>query len=261
MSPLKALWKDIRASKRLGAGVLNRHFALMSGQDVAQVNVRGYGPIWVRTKGSDSAVLNQVLAGREYDLSRFPQHKRILAALNDIRARGKRPVIIDAGANIGVSAIYFAKHYPDAVVVAVEPDPQNLDIARRNLNPVANIVLAEAAIGARGGKVNAIALDNGGYATRTERSEDGAIPVLSIDEAKTLAGENAELLFVKVDIEGFEADLFTENLGWLDETKALLVEMHDWMLPGQHSSRALQRAMWSRDFEVLIRGETLMFVR
>lgn len=261
MSPLKALWKDIRASKRLGAGVLHRHLALMGGQDLAKVSVRGYGPIWVRTRGSDSAVLNQVFAGREYDLARFPQHKRILAALDDIVARGKRPVIVDAGANIGISAIYFSKRYPKATVVAVEPDPQNLKVAHRNLDHVPNIILMPAAIGARAGKVNAIAKSNDGSATRTERSESGEIAVLSIEEAKALAGPDAELLFVKVDIEGFESDLFAENLDWLDETKALLVEVHDWMLPGEHSSRALQRAMWCRDFEVLIRGETLMFVR
>jgi FkbM family methyltransferase len=223
--------------------------------------VQGVGPIWLRYQGSDASVLNQVFAGREYDLARFPQKSRIDEALRRILVSGKRPTIIDAGANIGVSSIWFALRYPSATIVAVEPDSNNLDVARRNVTNFPSIILAPAAIGCRAGTANAVAKGETGYSTRTERTDTGDVAVITIADARALAGQDAELLIVKVDIEGFEADLFSENLDWLDETTALLVETHDWMLPGQHSSRALQRAVWGRDFEVLVRGESLFFVR
>ena len=35
---------------------------------------------------------------------------------------GKRPLIVDAGANIGASAAFFAMTYPTAKIVAIEPE-------------------------------------------------------------------------------------------------------------------------------------------
>ena len=65
----------------------------------------------------------------------------------------------------------------------------------------------------------------------------------------------------KIDIEGFESEVFLDNLGWLDDIYMLLIEPHDWLFPGQRKSRSLQRAMASRDFEIFISGENLVYVR
>jgi hypothetical protein len=63
-----------------------------------------------------------------------------------------------------------------------------------------------------------------------------------------------------VDIEGFDDDLFSAvDLSWIDRTVCLLVEPHDWLLPG--SSQSLQRAMALRNFDLLISGENLVYVR
>ena len=41
----------------------------------------------------------------------------------------------------------------------------------------------------------------------------------------------------------------------------VIIEPHDWMLPGSATSRTFQRALLERDFELLISGENLVFVR
>jgi hypothetical protein len=69
------------------------------------------------------------------------------------------------------------------------------------------------------------------------------------------------LFCVKIDIEGFESDVFASNTEWLDDVTVVLVEPHDWMLPGQGSSRTMQVAMAARPFEMLISGENLIYVR
>ena len=83
-------------------------------------------PVWARAQGvrfairpldSDLFVASQIFGGREYDPG-----PAVEARLNRLAARwreaGQLPVIIDAGANVGYSALCFAQRYPQAVVVA-----------------------------------------------------------------------------------------------------------------------------------------------
>lgn len=258
---INAFFKDLKHAGRLGFAFLLRHPLAAMGRKTAVLPIRGIGPVHLRYRETDAAVLRQVFSRREYNLSRFPQRHRIQAAYERMLGEGKTPLIIDAGANIGLAAIWFAKQYPEARIVSIEPDPGNLDICRANVAPFANITLVEGAIGARAGRVDLVNPKGRADGVRTERGENGAVQIYSIADLRARGGENTELLLVKVDIEGFESDLFSDNVDWLDDTTALIVEPHDWMLPGQHSSRTLQKAMFARDFEMLIHRESLLFVR
>ena len=44
-----------------------------------------------------------------------------------------KPFIIDCGANIGLSVIYLKNLYPDAEIVAFEPDEQNFQLLQKNI--------------------------------------------------------------------------------------------------------------------------------
>ena len=50
------------------------------------------------------------------------------------------PLIIDCGANIGLSILYFKKIFPAAQVIGFEPDPHNFNLLQKNLlqNPALN---------------------------------------------------------------------------------------------------------------------------
>lgn len=41
----------------------------------------------------------------------------------------------------------------------------------------------------------------------------------------------------------------------------VIIEPHDWMLPGQLSSRSFQQAMARHLFELFMRGENIFYVR
>lgn len=44
------------------------------------------------------------------------------------------PKIIDAGAHIGLSTLYFKKLYPDAQITAIEPNPVSFKLLEKNIN-------------------------------------------------------------------------------------------------------------------------------
>ena len=45
-----------------------------------------------------------------------------------------KPIIIDCGANIGISVIYFKQFYPDSTVIAFEPDSSNFELLEKNVS-------------------------------------------------------------------------------------------------------------------------------
>lgn len=223
------------------------------------LQVPGIGPVHVRTGNSDVATLRQIFRDREYDLDHPAEMgTRIQRRYHESLAAGRWPIIVDAGANIGASALYFESCFPEARIVSIEPDPHNCAMLRRNVGGRPNHVVMEAAIGANPGFVT---LSNQalGWAVRSERAESG-FPIVTVEDAFRASGGDDPLI-VKIDIEGFESDLFADNLDWIAKTPVIAVEPHDWMLPGKMTSASFQKALAAHDFEIYIKGENLLYVR
>lgn len=239
--------------------VVATNLARLRRSPAARVNVRGVGPVHFRGGNSDVSVLRQVFRQNEYDLDHPAQMAaRIQRRYREILAAGRKPIIVDAGANIGGSALYFEQKFPDARIVSIEPDAGNCAVLRRNLGHRPNHVILEAAIGATPGFVSVMAHEHG-WAVQTERAERG-LPIVTIEDAFAASGGD-EPFFVKIDIEGFESDLFSTNLGWIERCFMIAVEPHDWMLPGQGTSLSFQKALAPHGFELFIKGENLLYVR
>lgn len=261
MRALRHFAKDLRHVPQLGWGFAARHSARLLGRSIVMTRVRGAGEFALRSDGSDAAVLRQIFLRREYDMSRYPAHQQRLAATyQSILAAGRIPVIVDAGANIGAASVWFARLFPQAHLFAIEPEPANLEVCRLNVAAYPEIEIVEGGVGASPGMVTLSNKSGDSDAFQTMRDADGAVRLYTIAE---LLERNTlfQLFIAKVDIEGFEADLFAANTEWIDECAAVFVEPHDWLLPGRGSSRTLQRAMAARDFDVLLLRETLAFVR
>lgn len=208
--------------------------------------------IWSRD-ATDSQVADQILTDSGY---RLPMSRdRLDAQLDEIRAKGKTPLIIDCGAHIGISARYFAETYPDAIVVAVEPDQENMALAVRNCAGINNISLTQAAIGSTEGFASVVNPDSKGWMRRIARSEMSAgLPITTIP-AIVAQYPTASLAIVKIDIEGFESDLFESNLDWIDSCPLIIIELHDWFFPGQSTSANFLRAIAGRARDFAWRGE------
>lgn len=262
-SALSRLFRKVNTNlgdmRVFGPAVMRRHIKRHSRTPEMSVKVPHIGPVQIRAGESDIATLRQVFIGGEYDLS-HPAHlkNRVVARYRAIIDQGSIPIIADIGANIGAASLWFKQQFPDAAVVAVEPDPDNAAILRQNLTGRPRVSVVEAAIGATTGFV---ALENrsSGWAVQTKRADAG-IPIVTVDDVFAQSAGDTPFI-VKIDIEGFESDLFKSNLDWIAHAFVVMIEPHDWMLPGQMTSHAFQQAMAAHPFEMFIRGENILYVR
>jgi FkbM family methyltransferase len=159
-------------------------------------------------------------------------------------------VVVDAGANIGVAAVWFARTYPDARVIALEPDPDNYRALIDNVRDYPNVVALQSALWDR--SVPALHLLDPGLGFDGYRVGDGHVG----DQEETLVHDAAvagiavpELMdrfgirridVLKVNIEGGEKRVFDASDGWIRSVDAIAVELHDWIVPG--CSRSFSRA-------------------
>jgi FkbM family methyltransferase len=253
---------NIEDALTFGPSFPMRHIAGWLGRTRYKVHVPHFGAVVIRPGTSDASVVRQVFAQREYDLRKNARWESILAFYKDIVDQGRVPVIIDAGANIGMAARLFCSVFPKAHIVAGEPDPDNADVCRANCSCFPAIDIVEAAIGSRPGFADITDPEADSWAFQTERvaAHSGGIPIRTIPDLVSSFGRR-QLFIVKIDIEGFENDLFESNLDWLDKSKVVMIEPHDWLFPGQATSLTFQKAMAARCFELTIRGENLIYVR
>jgi FkbM family methyltransferase len=213
-----------------------------------------------RADTSDEWVIDQVFRQHQYALDQWPSYSEILALIERRRAENKKPLIIDAGANIGASAVYFAAKIPSAKIVAIEPAADNFDLLKRNTSDL-DVEPHLAALGAAG-RVRPVDPGLGPWGYRTERTQDeaGSVPVLSINHIYASHARDAFPLMVKIDIEGDEKDLFAHGTEWVRQTPVIFVEPHDWMLPKQSTICNFLALMTGGDRDILIQNENIVAI-
>ncbi len=210
-----------------------------------------------RDTDADRGVMGQIFGNQDYSLKRL----RRGAELDALGAALPRPFILDAGANIGASVCWFALKFPNCQIVAFEPDAANFDLLRQNTEGL-NVELHQAALGARDGTVTLVDPGEGEWGYRTIAAADGAVPILSVSRMvaeKCAAGFSP--FIAKIDIEGGEAELFAPPVDWVDQFPLLTVELHDWLLPGQGTSRAFLQCIAARNRDFVHIGENIFSIR
>ena len=225
------------------------------------VDLDRIGRVWLREGTSDAAVLEQIFCTEEFNISTAPQFAWVQAAYDKMLAAGETPLVVDCGANIGLSALYFASHLPKARIVGIEPAHDNVEVARRNTghNPLIEIV--EAAVHDTSAPLEIADPGAEKFAYRVQEASTrtaATVAAVTIGDIMRRHGAKRNLI-VKVDIEGGEHALFRSNTGWLDHTDLLIAETHDWLFPGQGTSATLFAAIAGRKFEVIQKGEYISF--
>jgi FkbM family methyltransferase len=203
-------------------------------------------PFRLRPQRADGISFREIFLRRLYDLS-LPQ---------TIQPK----VIIDGGANIGMTSIFFANRYPNARIISVEPDENNFTVLADNVRPYPQITPVKSAIWHKKEQIHVV---DKGYGDRGFMIEKNA-PGTTVLEAMSLpdllqAHGITQIDILKLDIEGSEKEVFSQNYeSWLPYTRCLIIELHDRMKPG--CSQTVFKALLAYDFSLSIQGDNLLFI-
>ncbi|MFM7671950.1 MAG: FkbM family methyltransferase [Bacteroidota bacterium] len=169
-------------------------------------------------------------------------------------------VIVDGGANIGMSALYFTRRFPTAKIIAIEPDAENCAMLQHNTRNHKQVEIIRAGIWSSSGHLHIKDHAADANAFQVEWSDQPtahSLPAISLEEVLNKSGAQT-LDIVKLDIEGAEKEVFRDGFdSWLPRTKLLIVELHDRMVPG--CSKSLFNAVSNYDFDCETRWENLIF--
>lgn len=102
----------------------------------------------------DSTTAEQIFTRNDYDFSFMPRAAELRALYERCVTQGRPVLIIDCGANIGLSTRYFAEEFEQAHIVAVELNAANCEMIRQNCGHLSNVTIINKAIGAIEGLVS-----------------------------------------------------------------------------------------------------------
>ncbi len=199
--------------------------------------------IHVRAGTSDFACYEKVLVAEEY--------------ANEIDFLPR--VIVDAGANIGMATLYYAQRFPQARIIAIEPEESNFAMLKLNCGHLANVTLLQAALWGEAKELGFCDAQAEKWAFAVaERSAESSAPgirgltVPEILEMVTPAGID----LLKLDIEGAELALFSANpQAWLSSVGRIVIELHDRFVDG--CARTFYRSIAGFNYRQEVRGENI----
>jgi len=255
MGPIGAL----RVSVVHGLALLLCRAGVRREYSAVSVKVRGVDhPLLLRPATSDLEVFKQIFVSREY------------APLDDMDAPS---LVVDAGANVGYSSAYFLSRFPTTHVIALEPDPDNADVCRRNLEPYGDrarvlqravwprktrlTILRYGHLGDRGEygvQVVEGPLERGALPEHVHRGPNPPIPsgeVDAIDLASIIELVGLPIDLLKMDIEKAEIPVFGNgDLTWLRRVSNIAIELH-----GPRAHEVFFRALDGFSYESVESGE------
>lgn len=136
------------------------------------------------------------------------------------------PVIIDLGANIGVSILYFKKAFPNARIIAFEADPTVFEVLKINLRKqgLHDVELVNKAIWKEKTTLNF--QPEGADAGRISSGKTGSTFEVETEDINELMGQYETVDFLKIDIEGAEVEVLQRMSDELSKVKRIFIEYH-----------------------------------
>ncbi len=232
--------------KEKGLALYHKFYSDTVQDKTVSFKVEGYQPsLYLRQETSDIPTFQQIFLNTRYEM--------------DLPFTPK--TIIDGGANVGFASVFFANKYPEAEVLAVEPDGSNFELVQKNTGGFNNIKTLKSAIW---GKTTHLRIKNPDFekwafeVEETDSSASGAFQAYAISDLINQMGwESVD--FLKLDIEGSEMNVFAADYeSWLPKVKILIVELHEKMQPG--CTKVFERAVNKYAFRKNISGENLIYI-
>jgi FkbM family methyltransferase len=156
---------------------------------------------------------------------------------NDFITFRDDPIILDCGANIGITVLHYKRLYPNARITAFEPDRRICNVLRRNLavNNISDVKVVEAAVwksegqheffseGADGSRLSdKNSTRNSGLASLTPQGAWYTVETVRL--ADYLSESSVD--FVKLDIESAESEVIADCTKYLHKVQNMVIEFH-----------------------------------
>ena len=184
-------------------------------------------PLYARWPASDLHILYTIVERKEY------------APIADYLNTAAEITFLDLGANIGAASRFFLDAFPTAKVVAVEPNPGNINMCHMNLDPYGpRVKLVQAAVWKENtmlafeSETTQVGTEAGVQVREVESGKNDSIKSVRAIDIPTLLSEAAvpkhSQIALKIDVEGSEEEIFNgTNLDWLDDVSCIAIELHD----------------------------------
>jgi FkbM family methyltransferase len=155
--------------------------------------------------------------------------------------------ILDAGANIGLAALFFSEQFPRAKIISCEPSSDNLELLRLNTAHLRNVTVLACALGPEASRGNVVQKSARNYASAVvTQTREGDVPIYNCDELLRISGVPFFDL-IKIDIEGAE-------YGFLKSMKREQLGRCTWIVGEVHGvDEWLLLDLLSRQFSIDIR--------
>lgn len=140
------------------------------------------------------------------------------------------PRIIDCGANIGATIYYWKTLYPNAEVIAFEPDPEIFELLNTNCKDFSNTTLINAGLWTFEGELEFLAngTDGGHIADFTDEvTEDKTKITILVKRLRDYLQQPCSML--KIDIEGAEIDVLLDCKDLLHNVENMFIEYHSFV--------------------------------
>jgi FkbM family methyltransferase len=209
---------------------------------------------------TDWRTLSQVFYNEDYNLERFSRFKEINRWYLKLIKKKKIPLILDCGSHIGLASRYFNETFPKSKIICLEPNTDNFKIAKKNiLND--KIELINAAVGSIKGYGDIVDPGLGKDSFRINFNDKKKIKIISINQILKKFKDEINPFIIKIDIEGSEHNLFSKNTEWIEKFPILIIELHDWMLPGTSNSQNFLKKISKLNRDFLYFGENIFSIK
>ncbi len=199
----------------------------------------------LRGRSVDFHVFNSIFGEGEYDFD--------IGFIPD--------VIVDAGAYTGFSAIYFHRRFPQATVIAVEPEASNFGLLVSNTGPFGNIKPLKAGIYGcdTGLAITDTAVDKYAFSLKVSDGSEDSVPGYTVTTLMKEFGL-ARIDILKMDVEGAEHSVFmNQPEAWLPMVRMVIAEVHEHMHSGVRE--LITEKLAAAGFIIDWRGENLIATR
>ena len=212
----------------------------------------------------DILTIFEIFAQESYQLNKLLHWETINKKFLHINSTDKKPLLVDCGSNIGSSCEYFSRLFKNIFSILIEPNKNSADFSSKNIsNKNYDIINSPISFEKKIVKFDDSSRDN--RASRIDLHNGKKIETKTIDEILSSYSEFIPFI-IKIDIEGYEEDLFYKNYEWINKFDIIIIEIHDWMIPYKSISfnffAAISETM-KKNFkrDIIISGENLILIK